>query len=108
MKIENSIKTTSAKPVNEGQPSPGKSGQRTGTNAPAAGASSASSTSTNIQLSAQLQNIEKNLSKGEVFDAARVAEIKQAISEGRFTVNAGKVADGLLETVRDLIRSRQG
>lgn len=108
MKIENSIKTTSAKPVNEGQPSPGKSEQRIGTNAATLGASSANSISANIQLSEQLQNIEKNLSKGEVFDAARVAEIKQAISEGRFMVDTGKVADGLLETVRDLIRSRQG
>ena len=106
MKIENSIKTESVKPVNEGQPSPGKSGQRAAANAATSGASSANSISTNIQLSGQLQNIEKNLSKGEVFDAERVAEIKQAISEGRFTVNADKVADGLLDTVRDLIRSR--
>lgn len=109
MKIENSIKTESVKPVNEGQPSPGKSGQRAAANAATSGASSASSAnsiSTNIQLSGQLQNIEKNLSKGQVFDAERVAEIKQAISEGRFTVNADKVADGLLDTVRDLIRSR--
>ena len=109
MKIENSIKTESVKPVNEGQPSPGKSGQRAAANAATSGASSASSAnsiSTNIQLSGQLQNIEKNLSKGEVFDAERVAEIKQAISEGRFTVNADKVADGLLDTVRELIRSK--
>jgi len=109
LKIENSIKTESVKPVNEGQPSPGKSGQRAAANAATSGASSASSAnsiSTNIQLSGQLQNIEKNLSKGQVFDAERVAEIKQAISEGRFTVNADKVADGLLDTVRDLIRSR--
>jgi negative regulator of flagellin synthesis FlgM len=106
LKIENSIKTESVKPVNEGQPSPGKSGQRAAANAATSGASSANSISTNIQLSGQLQNIEKNLSKGEVFDAERVAEIKQAISEGRFTVNADKVADGLLDTVRELIRSR--
>lgn len=112
MKIENSIKTESVKPVNEGQPSPGKSGQRAATNAATSGASGISGTSsangisTNIQLSGQLQNIEKNLSKDEVFDAERVAEIKQAISEGRFTVNADKVADGLLDTVRELIRSR--
>jgi negative regulator of flagellin synthesis FlgM len=109
LKIENSIKTESVKPVNEGQPSPGKSGQRAVANAApsgASGASSANSISTNIQLSGQLQNIEKNLSKGEVFDAERVAEIKQAISEGRFTVNADKVADGLLDTVRELIRSK--
>lgn len=109
MKIENSIKTESVKPVNEGQSSPGKSGQRAAANAAtwsASGASSANSISTDIQLSVQLKNIEKNLSKGEVFDAERVAEIKQAISEGRFTVNADKVADGLLDTVRDLIHSR--
>jgi negative regulator of flagellin synthesis FlgM len=106
LKIENSIKTESVKPVNEGQPSPGKSGQRAAANAATSGASSANSISTNIQLSGQLQNIEKNLSKGEVFDAERVAEIKQAISEGRFTVNADKVADGLLDTVRELIRSK--
>lgn len=108
MKIENSIKIESAKPVNEGQPSPGKSGQRTVASAAASGARGANSISTDIQLSAHLKNIEKNLSKGEVFDTERVAEIKQAISEGRFTVNADKVADGLLDTVRDLIRSRRG
>ncbi|SDZ83134.1 flagellar biosynthesis anti-sigma factor FlgM [Nitrosospira multiformis] len=111
MKIENSIKTESAKPVHEGQSSPGKSGQRAVASAVTSGASSTSSAnsiSTDIQLSAQLKNIEKNLAKGEVFDTHRVAEIKQAISEGRFTVNADKVADGLLDTVRDLIRRRQG
>lgn len=61
-----------------------------------------------VQLSTQLQNIEKKLAHGEVFDAKRVEEIKQAISEGRFVVNPEKVADGLLETVRDLLRSKQG
>lgn len=108
MKIESSIKTESAKPVNEGQSSPGKSGQRAVANTATPGARGANSISTDIQLSAQLKNIEKNLAKGEVFDTHRVAEIKQAISEGRFTVNADKVADGLLDTVRDLIRRRQG
>ena len=38
---------------------------------------------------------------------ASVEEIKQAISEGHFVVNPEKVADRLLETVRDLIQSRQ-
>ena len=61
-----------------------------------------------VQLSTQLQNIEKKLAQGEVFDAKRVEEIKQAISEGRFVVNPEKVAEGLLETVRDLLRSKQG
>jgi negative regulator of flagellin synthesis FlgM len=38
-----------------------------------------------------------------VVDASKVAEIKQAISEGRFQVNSGVVAVRLIETVRDLI-----
>lgn len=44
-----------------------------------------------------------------VFDSARVSEIKQAISEGRFNVNAGAIADRLIATARELVNSqRQG
>jgi len=39
----------------------------------------------------------------EVVDVARVSNIKQAITEGRFEVNADVVADRLLETARELI-----
>lgn len=37
------------------------------------------------------------------FDAARVAEIRENISAGRYQVNTAKIADGLLSTVRDLL-----
>ena len=37
------------------------------------------------------------------FDAARVAEIRENISAGRYQVNTAKIADGLLATVRDLL-----
>jgi negative regulator of flagellin synthesis FlgM len=43
-----------------------------------------------------------------VVDAARVAELKQAISEGRFKVNAEAVADRLIDTVKELIRAHKG
>jgi negative regulator of flagellin synthesis FlgM len=43
------------------------------------------------------------MSNTPIADAGKVAEIKQAISEGRFKVNSGVVADRLLETVRELI-----
>ncbi len=56
-------------------------------------------------LSSQLQSIESNLASEGVFDTARVAEIKQAISEGRFKVNAEVVADRLLDTVRELLQA---
>lgn len=55
-------------------------------------------------LSTQLQAFQADAS-GEI-DMARVQEIKQAISEGRFKVNAEVVADRLLETVRDLLQHR--
>ena len=38
-----------------------------------------------------------------VTDGAKVAEIKQAISDGSFKVNSEVVANRLIEMVRDLI-----
>lgn len=37
------------------------------------------------------------------FDAARVAEIRESISAGRYQVNTAKIADGLLSTVHELL-----
>jgi negative regulator of flagellin synthesis FlgM len=39
-------------------------------------------------------------------DAARVAEIKDAIREGRFKVDSDKIADKLLASVQDLLNTR--
>ncbi|MGE5384920.1 MAG: flagellar biosynthesis anti-sigma factor FlgM [Betaproteobacteria bacterium] len=36
-------------------------------------------------------------------DRARVEEIKAAITEGRFKINAGAIADGLIAASRELI-----
>jgi len=43
----------------------------------------------------------------ETMNTAKVAEIKQAISEGRFKVNPEVVADRLLETVKELIQNKR-
>jgi len=54
----------------------------------------------------RLQGLDSALDgAGDVVDAARVAEIKQAIAEGRFRINPEAIADRLLETVRELLRS---
>lgn len=45
-------------------------------------------------------------STNEDFDAARVAEIRESISAGRYQVNTAKIADGLLATVRDLLSKK--
>ncbi len=62
--------------------------------------------STSVHLgstSAQLRSLESSIASTPVVDAKKVAEIKQAISEGRFQVNAGVVADRLIDTVQNLI-----
>ncbi|WP_110656010.1 flagellar biosynthesis anti-sigma factor FlgM [Salinicola halimionae] len=39
-------------------------------------------------------------------DTARVNEIRQAISEGRLELDTGKIADGLVQSVRDMLGER--
>jgi negative regulator of flagellin synthesis FlgM len=68
----------------------------------------ASSTSVSLGTTAtQLNSMESNMANSPVVNANKVAEIKQAISDGRFKVNSGVVADRLIETVRDLISGRK-
>jgi negative regulator of flagellin synthesis FlgM len=37
------------------------------------------------------------------FNSQRVAEIRQAISDGRFQINPEKIADGLINSVREML-----
>jgi negative regulator of flagellin synthesis FlgM len=41
------------------------------------------------------------------FDSQRVAEIRQAIAEGRFQINTEKIADRLIGDVRDFLAQDQ-
>jgi len=51
-------------------------------------------------LSSRLQEV----GAGEApVNAQKVAEIKQAIAEGRFQINPERIADGLLASVRDML-----
>lgn len=40
-------------------------------------------------------------------DSGKIGEIRQAISEGRFTVRPEVIADRLIDSARELIRSQQ-
>lgn len=65
--------------------------------------------STSVSLgatAAQLRGMESSMASAPAIDSAKVAEIRQAISEGRFKVNSGMVADRLIATVRDLIDNK--
>jgi negative regulator of flagellin synthesis FlgM len=102
MKIDNSIKSSSTFTATGGAARPGKGAA----SLPSPGASSGA----RVQLSAlssQLQAIESHMADTPVVDGARVAEIRQAIAEGRFKVNADVVAENLLQTARELLRARR-
>lgn len=103
MKIEKSPKPLSVVPGSEGQ-------ARAPAAKPAGGAQSSSTAGTSVHLgatSSQLLSMENSMANSPVVDVAKVAEIKQAISENRFQVNSGVVADRLIETVKDLISSHK-
>ena len=57
-------------------------------------------------LATQLQEAGALLDGNGVVDAGRVAEIKQAIAEGRFQAHPERIADGLLQSVRELLGGR--
>lgn len=61
-----------------------------------------------LSSSAQLQDAGSVMSDTPTVNASQVAEIKQAISEGRFKINADRIADGLLQDVRDLLSRQRG
>ena len=91
MKIDLSNKLTNTQLVRETR------------NQPAKKAESASDDVKLSSLSSQLLSPESETT----FDAARVSEIKQAIAEGRFTINAGAIADRLIVSAKELLDSRQ-
>lgn len=102
MKIDSSLKKTGSIGVESTQTRAGKGADK------AASVSPAPSESDSVHLSSQAQSLTQASASGGVFDTNKVAEIKSAIAEGRFQVDPEKVANGLLDTVSDLIRSRKG
>lgn len=58
-------------------------------------------------LSAQLKVLEAKVNATKVFDAEKVDAIKSAIASGQFNVDSGKVADGLIATVKDLLTAQK-
>lgn len=99
MKINDQLKTTPGLPAANTPAAGSKGAER------AAGTSQAPAD--NVHLSAQGQAMASAVGGSAVFDTKKVERIKLAIADGQFHVNSEKVADGLLETVRDLLHSRK-
>ena len=49
-----------------------------------------------------LQKIEETVAKAPVVNAAKVAAVKQAINSGNYQIDAGRIADKLLQFERGL------
>lgn len=94
MKIDNSLKGSGS--VSGGAPRH----QPANASAPATGAGA----STQVRISSLSSlGVDSVLANAPVTDPDKIAEIKQAISEGRFMVDSEKIASGLLDSVRQLL-----
>ena len=74
-------------------------GEAAAAGAPAA---QAGDTVTLTNSARSLQKIEEAVAKAPVVNAAKVAAVKQAVNSGTYQVNAGQVADKLLQFERGL------
>ena len=102
MKINDTLKSTT------GLPSSSPASTSTARGADKAAAPATPATSDNVRLSPQGQALAASAAGGSaVFDTKKVERIKLAIADGQFQVNSEKVADGLLDTVKDLLHSRK-
>lgn len=59
-------------------------------------------------LSSSLGKAEAAMASTPVVNRERVEEIRQAISEGRFQVDASRIADGLINSVREMLAAQSG
>ena len=90
MKIEQSTKLTTSQLVKDVRsPAAKKSGQA----------------SEEVQLSSLASELAAPGNEAP-FDAGHVEEIKQAIAQGRFNINAGAIADRLIASAKELVDSQ--
>ncbi|MDR1661132.1 MAG: flagellar biosynthesis anti-sigma factor FlgM [Azoarcus sp.] len=97
MKIESLVKPVAPTHVTEAHVRPGSV--------------SRTNTGESVQLSplaSALQKAETALAETPELDTKRVEEIKQAIRDGRFRVDANRIADGLIADVREMLDAQAG
>ena len=74
----------------------------------APGAAAASSVQSVDQVALSAAGAQIGATNGSDFDSKKVDAIRQAIKDGRFTVNAGAIADRLIADAAALLAPRTG
>lgn len=97
MKIDNSVESTGAA---IGSDNARQRAPATATDS--AASSDSASVKVNISSLSSL-GVDSVLANSPVTNPDKIAEIKQAIADGKFTVNADKIASGLIDSVRELL-----
>lgn len=102
VKIESNSNNTLAGLQDTLQRAPQSDAKSAAGSAQQAGASAASNSTVSLSpLSSDLR-----ASQGSDVDAAKVASIKAAIADGSLKMDTSKIADGILNTARDLLQTR--
>jgi negative regulator of flagellin synthesis FlgM len=96
-----------AAPVGTDKAAATPTGQANGA-APAAGvAKKAPEASAQIELSSTATTLLSGVSEEGSFDAEKVGRISQAITDGKFSVNADAIADKLIANAQELLSRAQ-
>ena len=94
MKIDNSIKSVPSQPISEARTR----------HSDKAAANANTGVDSNVRLSGLSSRLQSS-DEAPSFDAARVAQIKQAIADGKFQINTSAIADRLISSARELVNS---
>ena len=105
MKIGNSPEGTASPPKAEQRPAARKP-DATVTTESARPAAATPAPSAQVAISSAAQLAASGGSDDGSFDVAKVQRISQAISEGKFTINASAIADKLVANAQELLSAR--
>ncbi|MEO6276682.1 flagellar biosynthesis anti-sigma factor FlgM [Roseateles sp.] len=107
MKIGNSPEGTASPPKAEQRPAARKpEATATAETARAAAPAPAPAASAHVAISSAAQLAASGGPDDGSFDTAKVQRISQAISEGKFTINASAIADKLVANAQELLSAR--
>ncbi|WP_297482366.1 flagellar biosynthesis anti-sigma factor FlgM [Ferrovum sp.] len=111
MKIDKTVKSAPPTPIQGGSgrtssaSSPSAPPQGTHTTGEASTTSSGAASGTTVHISGTATHLKATIAATSGVDLSKVAAVRQAISEGRFQVNAHAVAAGLIASVKSLIQA---